>query len=825
MNTSLISVLKAMSISSGDEGEVQGYKAAKWRWNASSDEFQFLDPFLVESIHRQFKIQTIADLLKIMPENDKKKLVGALQSTHECNSKHSVFCVLTPSKGLFIYCEVEVSRAEGDVLLGYIRPLFYLSSMYEIGQIFQAIFENRHHGIVITDSDTRILACNPYFIERSGYQFNELLGKKTSLFNAGKHSDTFFEEIWRVIHREGHWTGTILSKRANGQTEPQDLTIQKVEMANGKTYFVGFTVDLSNHLYRIADTEYGGIELLTQLPNEDEFKSKLASIVKHYSHSHTIIVLAIAPEFDEDSTLEQRVAFSNAVAQVDEQYLCGYKGDNLFVCALKCVNSANRVRAIHSEIRRFMAAIRQFGNEHLFKLVTRGKIGVSVLGYDTNQPKMLVTHATQAMLEQHSSKKGYNISFFDRSMHEETVRRKKLEELLTGFIKTENIDVHFQPIVSTETWQVIKFEALCRFPSVEGLQYTPQEMINIAEDLNLVATLDKIIGSKSLHYLERIHRHFGKQVGITINRSLNTKMSAQQVLTNTLNMVEESGVDPKLVTIELTESAYFDSEDCHIEALKALRQRGVNVAIDDFGTGYSSFTYLSNGHFDYLKIDREFIFDIEIGTHKYFIVKMLVDLSHTLGVKVIAEGVETIQEIEVLTGLNVDYIQGYYFSKPVSIDDIETARHYVKKQNELRRFSLPKQGVGILSLHEQMSPFLEPSTALSEVHEIFLRTDLEAMVVTDSLHCVGVIDREVYSLHMTSTFGTKLETQRDTQILKRKLSQVMKTQFTVLSHATLLKDVPALVKKGVPLPWVIAGDKGECLGIVTKNKVLKFLAS
>lgn len=359
-------------------------------------------------------------------------------------------------------------------------------------------------------------------------------------------------------------------------------------MANGKTYFVGFTVDLSNHLYRIADTEYGGIELLTQLPNEDEFKSKLANMVKHYSHSHTIIVLAIEPAFDEDSTLEQRVAFSNAVAQVDEQYLCGYKGDNLFVCALKCVNSANRVRAIHSEIRRFMTAIRQFGNEHLFKLVTRGKIGVSVLGYDTNQPKMLVTHATQAMLEQHSSKKGYNISFFDRSMHEETVRRKKLEELLTDFIKKENIDVHFQPIVSTETWQVIKFEALCRFPSVEGLQYTPQEMINIAEDLNLVSTLDKIIGSKSLHYLERIHRHFGKHVGITINRSLNTKMSAQQVLTNTLNMVEESGVDPKLVTIELTESAYFDSEDCHIQALKALRQRGVNVAIDDFGTGYSS---------------------------------------------------------------------------------------------------------------------------------------------------------------------------------------------------------------------------------------------
>ncbi|MBD1556433.1 EAL domain-containing protein [Vibrio sp. S9_S30] len=825
MSTSLISMLKGMSISSGEQGEVKGYKAAKWRWNASSDELQFLDPFLVDIVHGQFKVQVMADLLKIMPASDKEKLVGALQSAHECNSKHSLFCVLTPSKGLLIYCEVEVSRTDGEVLLGHIRPLFYLSSMYEIGQILQAIFENRHHGIVITDSDTQILACNPYFVERSGYQFHELLGKKTSLFNAGKHSDTFFKEIWRMIHRDGHWTGTILSKRANGQIEPQDLTIQKVEMANGKTYFVGFTVDLSNHLYRIVDTDNGGLELSTKLINEDEFQSKLANMVKHYGHSHTVIVLAIAPEFEEATVLEQRIAFSNVVAQVDEQYLCGYKGDNLFVCALKCVNSDNRVRAIHGEIRRFLAFIRQFGNAHLFKLLARGKMGVSVLGRDTNNPNMLITHATQAMLEQHSSKKGYNISFFDRLMHEEAVRRKKLEELVTIFIKKETIDVHFQPIVSTETWQVIKFEALCRFPSVEGLQYTTQEMINIAEDLNLVTTLDNIVVSKSLNHMARIQNHFGEQVGITINRSLNTRMNAQQVLTHTLSTIEESGVDPKLVTIELTESAYFDSEDCHIEAVKVLRERGVKVAIDDFGTGYSSFAYLSNGHFDYLKIDREFVFNLEIGTHKYFIVKMLVALSHTLGVKVIAEGVETIQEIEVLTGLNVDYVQGHYFSMPVSIDDIETAHHYVKKRNELRRFSLPKQGEGILSLHEQMSPFLKPSAALSEVHEIFLRTDLEAMAVTDGLHCVGVIDREVYNLHMSPTFGTKLETQRDTQILKRKLSQVMKTQFTVLSHTTSLQDVPALVKKGVPLPWVMTGDKGECLGIVTKSRVLKFLAS
>ncbi|WP_050811527.1 PAS domain-containing protein [Vibrio nigripulchritudo] len=210
MDTSLISMLKAMSISYGEEEGKPGYKPAQWRWNAKSDEFQFIDTYLVEMINSRLNVRTISGLLDIMSAKDRKKLVNALQSTHECNSKRSLFSVLTPSKGFIIYCEIEVSHAKGDELYGHIRPLFYLSSMYEMGQIFQAVFENRHHGIVITDSDTRILACNPYFIDRSGYELSELLGRKTNLFNAGKHSDTFFEEIWRQVHREGHWSGTIL---------------------------------------------------------------------------------------------------------------------------------------------------------------------------------------------------------------------------------------------------------------------------------------------------------------------------------------------------------------------------------------------------------------------------------------------------------------------------------------------------------------------------------------------------------------------------------------------------------------------------------------
>ncbi|MDN3682441.1 EAL domain-containing protein [Vibrio tapetis subsp. quintayensis] len=821
MNTTTINtILESMSVASSNKDKV-GYPAIEWSWNLDIDQFDFRDADLSALMQEQ-KIQTSSDLLALFSDKERSKLVRAFQHAAECATVQSIFCTLsTPLSHTLIFSQWVIEKKSESTLGGTVQPIIVVPSLGRMADIFVEVFDNQHHGIVITDAETHILACNPHFAEKSGYSAKELLGKKTNTFNAGKHSRSFFEDIWQQVHRKGFWTGTVLSKRKNGIIEPQELTLQKIELSSNKVYYVGYTVDLSNHLYRIADTEHGGIELLTQLPNETEFSTKLLSLAEAKKASNNIIVMTFLPNLDAKSAIEHRVDISNAIAKMDNRFLCGYLKENLFVAALKSPKSDQNIKGIHAEIRQFFHAIKRHVGDALYPLIIKGKVGVSVLGFDTSNPKSLIAHATQAMLEQHSSK-GYNISFFDTSIHKEAKRRKKLEDALIAAIRKEEIDVHFQPIVSTSTWRVVKFEALCRFNKMGGESYSPQELINLAEELNLINNIDRCVGRKSLEMLQTIRKHYGSDIGITINRSLNTKLSAKQVLNNAMTMIQESGIEPENVTIELTESAYFASEGDQIEALKALREIGVKVAIDDFGTGYSSFSYLSHGHFDFMKIDREFVMDIEVGTQNYFIVKTLINLSHTLGVKVIAEGAETIQEVKVLTSLGVDFIQGYYFSKPVPIDQIEQARHYTKHMKQLEPLRVPEQGAGILSLCDFSTPMLEPSAPLADVHRIFSNARFDALMVVDQDRCVGLVDREVYNLHLSPTLGTKIETQKDSVILKRKINQVMKTTFTTLSEKTTINDVARLLERKTPLPWVIADQTGKSVGIVSSQRILDF---
>lgn len=143
---------------------------------------------------------------------------------------------------------------------------------------FDALFDNDHHGVVITDDQTRILACNRYFEQQTGYQQNELLGLKTSMFNSGKHSQHFYVDMWQQLREQGGWSGTILSQRASGEVWPQDLSIKRLSPQKGQIFYIGFTTDLAPHLDRVLDKQAGDVELLTQLPTLSKFSDQLKQL-------------------------------------------------------------------------------------------------------------------------------------------------------------------------------------------------------------------------------------------------------------------------------------------------------------------------------------------------------------------------------------------------------------------------------------------------------------------------------------------------------------------------------------------------------------------
>ena len=731
-------------------------------------------------------------------------------------------CSLVVANQPLTYVELFIQRQSSTLLQGFIRPLIQLDSLREIAHLFEGIFDNHHHGYIITDDQTRVLACNRYFEQHSGYQQHQLLGKKANVFNANKHSKQFFESMWHDIHHHGFWSGSILNRRASGKVAPQELTIQKLKLSDGRIFFLGMTLNLENQLGLVADKSLGSIDLLTQLPIESRFKELLNLYYSEQKMPLTLIVLALQPQFKDQQTYSHMLMLSSFFTNNPHVKLTGYLGKGIYAICLTCpiVSSNTDFHHIQLAIKELMQSLKSDTTIH--QAVTNGRIGVSVLGLDAKTPNRLVAHAMQAMLEQHVQGSRC-ISFYHSAMHQQAQRRKQLEDVVNQAIIDKDLEVYYQPIIETKTWKIVKFEALCRFKPVHNYDFTTQEMINIAEDLNLINELDKTVALLSLQQHTQIKQWFGHDIGLTINRSFNSNLSVKQILTNTLAIIDRYTDSPELITIELTENAYFDSQSKQAPQLDLLREKGVKIAIDDFGTGYSSFSYLSECIFDYLKIDRTFVTDIQPNSNKYHIVMMLVNLCHNLGIKVVAEGVESKQELEVLTSLGVDYMQGYFFAKPLPLTSLSQANQYHSRITDLKIQS-PSSANHLTLLHLfRGKPHLDPSDPLSLVDKYFKMINTDALPVINQGECVGIVQRETLYLHLTPTMGTDLESLREAAIWRRPVNQIMTVKFTQLTADTKLAAAAQLVSESTPFPWVLT-DGQKYKGIVTQTDVLEYLA-
>jgi EAL domain-containing protein (putative c-di-GMP-specific phosphodiesterase class I) len=214
----------------------------------------------------------------------------------------------------------------------------------------------------------------------------------------------------------------------------------------------------------------------------------------------------------------------------------------------------------------------------------------------------------------------------------------------------------------------VKLEALCRF-QIEEVDYCVQEMIHLAEELKMINAIDMIVAEKAIKAFIQLDNAVEQKLSLSLNCSIADTESHH--LQELFTYINESPVANDDVTIEITETSYFENNINNSNLLEHIRDSGVKIAVDDFGTGNSSFAYFSDFHFDELKIDRKFITNIHKIKQKFFAVNMLRQLSHDLNIKVVAEGVENAEELETLKLIDVDFIQGYFFYRPMTAEQIQ----------------------------------------------------------------------------------------------------------------------------------------------------------
>lgn len=545
-------------------------------------------------------------------------------------------------------------------------------------QLASLVFKHTGEAMIVTDARNNIIAINPAATKITGYAIEELLGKNPGVLKSDKHSKSFYQNMWLSIDTFGHWQGEIWNKRKNGEEYLEWLTINTIFGEDGAIrQYVALFSDVSEK--KKADEKIwrqANFDSLTQLPNRDMFADRLKQEMKAaYRDNQLLAVLFLDLDrfkeindsfgHDQGDLLLIETARRITACLREEDTVARLSGDEFTVILanLKDHFSIERIaQNILNELNK------PFNLKNGLGYVS-ASIGIAYYPDDANDTYDLIKHADQAMY--YAKNAGRNcISYFTKSMQELTQQRHNLLRDLRGALAKQQFELYYQPIVDLSTDAIYKAEALIRWNHPLRGMVSPAEFIPLAEESGLINEIGDWVFKQAVQQLKCWQKHYRDDFQISINKSpvqFRTTKNHQDWL-DYLNQVEVLG---KSIIIEITESLLMDTEDKIIKQLLQFRDVGIQVAIDDFGTGYSALAYIKKFHIDYLKIDKSFTCNLMQGSSDMILCEAIIAMAHKLELKVIAEGVETEAQSELLKTAGCDYGQGYLYSKPLPTQAFE----------------------------------------------------------------------------------------------------------------------------------------------------------
>ncbi len=577
------------------------------------------------------------------------------------------------------FYEQHISQVPGERKLRlYITDVTERREAEERLRLSAKFFEETTEALVVTDLDANILDVNAAFEEMSGYRKEEVLGKNPRVLKSGRHGPEFYEQMWRDIVENGSWQGEIWDRRKNGELYPKWMSISTVRDDNGNpTHYVGISADISRLKKTEEQLEFlAHYDQLTGLPNRLLAHERLdQAIALAHRHGHMLAVLLL--DLDDfkrinDSLghligdqllnevgrrLQENVRESDNVARLG--------GDEFTVLLRNIKDPENAAHIARNIIDSLSEPFELEG--HTVYIST--SVGITIFPDDGEDMLTLMKNADTAMY--HAKRTGKNTyQFFIEELNARIMERLMLETRLRRAVDNRDLQVFYQPRLSFLSGKVVGMEALVRWIHPVHGSIPPGTFIPIAEDMGLIIPLGEWVLREACGKTASWESLTDGDLRLSVN------LSARQFTKKGLDedigrILEETGLDPARLELEITETVVMDDVESSINIMKRLRDMGVSLAVDDFGTGYSSLSYLKRFPINALKIDRSFVFDITTDPDDRAVVKAIIVLARSLGIKVVAEGVETREQYEYLRRKECDELQGYYFSKPVPSDAFE----------------------------------------------------------------------------------------------------------------------------------------------------------
>jgi diguanylate cyclase (GGDEF)-like protein/PAS domain S-box-containing protein len=582
----------------------------------------------------------------------------------------------------WVVCRASAEYDGNGNLLGYIGTVTDITEIKRNEdhlRLSAAVFETTREGVMITDAQGRIQRVNRAFSEITGYSQFESVGQSASLLRSGRHGQDFYCAMWEDITTTGHWQGEIWNRRKNGEVYPELLSISTVKEPSGDiNHFVAVFADISNLKASEQELEFlAHHDPLTKLPNRVLLMSRMQhSIDQAQRQDKPLAVLMMDLDRFKDindslghlagDDLLQLVAGRLSARLRAADTVCRLGGDE-FVVLLEEMAHPESAARVASEIITAIndSWILSTGNEVRVGV----SIGIALFPDHGTTPPELLQHADTALYL--AKNEGRNcFKYFSEDLTIAARERIQIEFKLRQAIAKNELRVFYQPQFKIATGEIIGAEALLRWQTTSGELILPNKFIPIAEETGLI----NLIGSWVLKEACRQGKQWLDQGFQPIRIAVN--LSPQQFLHNdiceiVMQTLAETGFPASYLELELTESALMKREKEAIDILNRLHAFGVHLAIDDFGTGYSSLAYLKAFPLDVLKIDKSFIDDIPKDTDDMEITATIIAMAKNLRMQVIAEGVETAEQMAFLRSRHCDYYQGYYTSKALDAKAFE----------------------------------------------------------------------------------------------------------------------------------------------------------
>gem|GEM_PF-1268838 len=599
-----------------------------------------------------------------------------IESDQDIND--NIYWIIRPEQGLIpVRLDVQYLHLKGkNIVMLNIQDISAEIKHKEQLNLIAKVFETTSEGILITDSNSKIVMVNQGFTKITGYEAQESIGKKPSTLHSGWQDKLFYQKMWQTIQDSGKWEGEIWNRRKNGELYAEWLSIYRVADEQGKTSnYIGVFIDITEKKRtqeKINQLAY--FDVLTGLPNRQLFTDRIEHAIHKAKRTKNSLALLFF-DLDNFKTVNDSLGHhagdlllkgvSQRINQIirDSDTFARLGGDE-FTIILEDIKNKEHVVSVAEKIISSLAIAFSIENKEVY---TSASIGACIYPDDANSIEEMMQYADIAMYRaKETGKKGFE--FYTSSMNTEARRHMEIEIGLRKAIEKDQLSLHYQPQVNIENNKILAVEALVRWIDPDIGFVSPGEFIPIAESSDLMGQIENWVIKTAASQLKQWH-----QQGINICMSINISdhnFRKNNFVETTLAGIKTSGLDCAYFDLELTERIVMDTKESY-HKITQLKEAGFKLSLDDFGTGQSSLSYLKRFNIDKLKIDKSFVDDIPHDKQSCEIANAIVSLAQAMNMATVAEGIEDKQQMEYLCKIGCDSYQGYLFSKPLPAEQFE----------------------------------------------------------------------------------------------------------------------------------------------------------